>query len=102
MDFTYIFAGLLGLAVGFATAIVLLLLKRASFRRALPIATVITLLLDALLLINWSSLGQVTAPFVIFDFGMIAVFTLIGCAVGSAPPLLFQAAWAAIRRNSQS
>lgn len=90
MDLTYFVAGVLGVAVGFVVTTLLAVSRMGSTERAFGASFGVSLLLDAMLLINWTAINSLPLGFLLIDFAMIATFTGVGCAVGMSPPLLVQ------------
>jgi len=88
MDFTYFVAGALGVAVGFVVTTLLAISRMGSTARAFGASFGIALLLDAMLLINWTAINSLPLGVLIIDLAMIAAFTGVGCALGMSPPLL--------------
>lgn len=86
MDFTYFVAGFLGLAAGVVIATVLVIGKLGGAGRAFGVSFGVALLLDAILLINWSRTDSLPPVLLLIDFAIIAIFTAAGCAVGMWPP----------------
>jgi len=87
MDYTYFVAGFIGLVVGLVVGTVLAAMGWGGKRRLVGVSFGLSLLLNTVLLIDWTQTGSLPLGFLILDLGMIALFTLIGCAVGIVPPL---------------
>ena len=87
MDFTYFVAGVLGFAAGVVVSTLLMIAKMGGAGRAFGVSFGLALLLDAVLLINWSAIHSLPPGLIAIDFAIIAIFTAAGCAVGTLPPL---------------
>ncbi len=84
MDFTYPIAGVIGLFVGLVGGSILGFL-RLRFLTILGLVAAVALLLDAILLINWSLVSRYSARFLAADFGIIAGMSFAGAALGILP-----------------
>lgn len=98
MDFTYFVAGLIGVVVGFVTALIFIALKLGGKLRLLATAAIISLILAGFFLIDWTRIGSVPPGFLAADLGIIAIYILVGCFVGMSPPLVIRRLWRVIRR----
>jgi hypothetical protein len=86
MDFTYIIAGFLGLLAGLLLGSIFAFLGLTA-KRVLVSALAPTIIADAILLINWRSVGAVSPIFVLPDFFVIALFSFLGSCAGVLPAL---------------
>lgn len=94
MDFTYFIAGFIGLVVGVLVSAAFVVAKaRGPTWRLFAFAFLLTLVLDAILLINWSAVGRMPPAFIALDFGFISLYSLVGCLVGALPALAVRHVW---------
>lgn len=93
MDFTYLIATSIGLAIGFVAGLIFVSVKGRSTIRLMGMALAASLVVDALLLINWANIGDETAGFLLLDFAFIATYSLAGCFIGTLPALAVRSIW---------
>lgn len=93
MDFTYFFAGFIGLVVGLLAAIIFAARKGVSKRRLIFIATAIAVALDGALLISWPHITASDAAVLLFDLLFFILYSVVGCTLGALPVLLARYVW---------
>ena len=99
MDFTYFMAAISASLVGFFASCVYVLRGRGSRRRLIAVSSVAALALNLAGLINWAHIGDLPPGFILFDFALIAAYSLIGCSIGASPALILSALWEWFRRR---
>jgi hypothetical protein len=99
MDFTYYYAGFIGLIVGAVAGATFVLIRGRSKRRLLATALIVASALNAALLINWAHVGDLPPAFLLLDFIFIAGYSCVGCILGASPSLLARLAWRKWRAN---
>lgn len=93
MDFTYFIAAFIGLVIGFVAGLIFVSVKGRSTIRLMGMALAASLVVDALLLINWANIGDETVGFLLLDFAFIATYSLAGCFIGALPALAVRSIW---------
>jgi hypothetical protein len=88
MDFTYIVAGFISVVVGFIGAGLFLLMRGQSFRHLLAATVPVAIVIDFVLLLDWSRVEPMTTAFFLTDLAFFTIYALVGCSLG-ALPLLF-------------
>ena len=105
MDFTYLVALVLSLAVGFVGSLLFVAVHGRSFRRLIAVTLAVSIIADFALLIDWSRSDEITAAFLLTDAAFFIVYGSVGCALGALPVLairrVYRAAAASdLRANS--
>ncbi|MEC4593501.1 MULTISPECIES: hypothetical protein [Nitrospirillum] len=93
MDFTYYEAIFLGGVLGFFTSAGFVVARCGRVGLMMVSALALTLIADAVLLINWDAAGQMPIGFVALDLALITVFSAIGNGFGALPILLVRRFW---------
>ncbi|TWB62289.1 hypothetical protein [Nitrospirillum viridazoti] len=93
MDFTYYEAFFLGGVLGFFTSAGFVVIRCGGAGLMLISALALTLIADAVLLINWGAAGQMPLVFIVLDLALITVFSAIGNGFGALPILLARRFW---------
>lgn len=101
MDFTYTFAALLGIVMGFSGSALFVAQKRRSVGRLVFVVFVASVALNMTGLINWAYIGDQSRAFVALDLALITTFTVVGCLIGMAPPLAMRTIWRWVRGRRQ-
>ncbi|WP_414977360.1 hypothetical protein [Brevundimonas sp.] len=87
MDVTYFIACFMGIVVGLFTGTVFVTLGLGRKRKLLAVSSAVSLLLAAVLLIDWRHTGSLPLGFVVLDLLFVAIYTVVGCGLGILPPL---------------
>ena len=87
MDFTYIVALLLSIIVGSVVFVVFTFAKAKAYWRWVAAATVLGVVLDFALLVDWRQINTVGRRILLFDLVFFTVYGAIGVMLGSLPVL---------------
>jgi len=101
VDITYFIAGFIALGVGFAAAIAFVVIRGRSTPRMIAIASTVAMALDFALLINWTQISANVVPILLVDCLFFAIYSLVGCTLGTLPVMLARFAWRKVLQNSK-
>ena len=87
MDFTYIAALLFSTIVGFMVFVVFAFAKAKAYWRWMAAATVLAVLLDFALLVDWRQISTVGPTMLLTDLVFFTGYGAIGIMIGSLPVL---------------
>lgn len=87
MDFTYIVALFFSIIVGFVVFVVFAFAKAEAYWRWMAAATVLAVLLDFALLVDWRQINTVGPSILLIDLGFFTGYGAIGVMLGSLPVL---------------
>ena len=85
MDFTYIFALILSVLIGFASAVVFVAFRGQSYWRLVSGAVILALVADFSLLIDWTHTAEMTPRFLLTEGAFFLGYGLVGVIVGVLP-----------------
>jgi hypothetical protein len=99
MDSTYIIALILSAIIGCLAASAFIAIGGRSVLRLLLVATVIAVVAEFFLLINWAAADAITWEFLLFDFAIFSVYGVFGCLAGILPVLGIRALYRLLNRQ---
>jgi hypothetical protein len=85
IDFTYLVAILISLAVGFSGSLLFVISRGRSYWRLVVSTLIATVIADFSLLIDWSRSDEITASFLLTDAAFFTGYGLVACTLGTLP-----------------
>jgi hypothetical protein len=78
MDFTYLVPGFVALIVGVGGSVIFVIKRGHSFRLLLAWLIAVTVVIDFMLLVDWSRTDFMTATLLLTDLAFFTLYALIG------------------------
>jgi hypothetical protein len=99
MDFTYLIAGFVAIIVGVGGSVIFIIKRDRSFRLLLAWLIAVTVVIDFMLLVDWSHADSMTANLLLTDFAFFTLYALIGCPIGAVPVVAGRALYRKLRAS---
>ena len=86
MDLPFVFAGIVGFCIGAIVGSIVVFTRLRAKPWILLAALALALLVQAGLSVHWHGLESLERVRVL-DFGVITIYSLVGCVLGAFPPV---------------